>query len=72
MPQLEFCREMDGPTIAGVQAADPAVIPTVRDEVYVPDGAEPRAYVRVRVSGRQFYYDQQGHLTIVRLSCEVL
>jgi hypothetical protein len=72
MPQLEFCRETDGPKIASVHAGDPGVIPSVHDLVYVPDGEDPRAYVYVRVSGRQFYYDQQGHLTMIRLSCEVM
>jgi hypothetical protein len=72
MAQVEFSRETDGATIASAQAGDREVIPSVRDEVYVPDGADPRAYVHVRVSGRQFYYDQQGHLTMVKLACEVL
>jgi hypothetical protein len=72
MSQVEFSRETDGTTIASVQNGDRDFIPSVRDEVYVPDGADPRVYVHLRVSGRQFYYDQQGHLTMVRLSCEVL
>ena len=72
MPQLEFCQENNGPKIASVHAGDPAVIPSVQDLVYVPDGDDPRTYIYVRVSGRQFYYDQQGHLTIVKLFCEVV
>jgi hypothetical protein len=72
VPQLEFCREKDGPKIASVQAGDPAVIPSDRDLVYVPDGEDRRVYIHVRVSGRQFYYDQQGHLAMVRLICEDL
>ena len=70
MIQLEFCRDKDGPKIASVQAGDPGVIPGVWDVVYVPDAEDPRVYVHVRVSSRQFYYDQHGHLAMVRLSCE--
>lgn len=70
MPQLEFCREKDGPKIASVHAGDPAVIPGVWDLVYVPDDDDPRVYVHLRVSSRQFYYDQQGHVAMVRLICE--
>jgi len=72
VPQLEFCRDKDGPKIASVQADDPGVIPGAWDLVYVPDGEDPRVYVQVRVTSRQFYYDQQGHLAMVRLVCEDL
>ena len=41
MPQLEFCQENNGPKIASVHAGDPAVIPSVQDLVYVPDGDDP-------------------------------
>jgi hypothetical protein len=72
MAQLEFSRQTDDVTIASAQAGDREVIPSLRDDIYVPDGADPRVYFHLRVSGRQFYYDQRGHLTMVRLSCEVL
>jgi hypothetical protein len=70
VPQLEFYREKDGPKIASVQADDPGVIPNVWDVVYVPDDKDPGVYAHLRVSGRQFYYDQQGNLAMVRLLCE--
>jgi hypothetical protein len=70
VPQLEFYREKDGPKIATVQSGDPGVIPGVWDVVYVPDDEDSGVYVHLRVSGRQFYYDQQGNLAIVRLLCE--
>jgi hypothetical protein len=70
VPQLEFCREQDGPKIASVQTGDPGAIPGVWDVVYVPDDKDPGVYAHLRVSGRQFYYDQQGNLAMVRLLCE--
>jgi hypothetical protein len=70
MPLIEFCRDKDGPKIASVQAGDPGVIPSVGDVVYVLDAEDPGVYMHIRISGRHFYYDQQGNLAIVRLICE--
>jgi hypothetical protein len=72
MTQLEFCRDYDERPIARIEDGEPAIIPSIGDRVYVPDEQDSRVYLHIKVVGRQFYYDQQGHLATVRLSCEVL
>ena len=70
MTQLEFCREHDARAIAHAQASEAATIPGVGDRACVPD--ERDACIYVEVAGRQFCYDEQGHLATVKLSCIVL
>lgn len=69
MTQLEFCRVYDEQAIAHAHAGESTNIPGVGDHVYVPDERESSVYVYVKVAGRRFFYDEQGHLTTVRLSC---
>ena len=70
MTLLEFCSEHDATAIARAQASEPATIPTVGDRAYVP--GEEDEPVHVQVAGRDFYYDEHGALSTVRLSCILL
>lgn len=72
MPRLEFLREGTGQLVAQVQAGDPASIPAIEDLVYAPSAENPGIYACFQVSDRQFYYDQQGNLTLVGLTCRIL
>jgi hypothetical protein len=72
MTQLDFCREYDEQAIAHAHADESAPIPGVGDCVYVPEEQESTVSVYVKVEDRRFYYDQQGHLATVRLTCRVL
>src|SRR5262245_29274285 len=70
MMWIEFCQEKSGALIACAQAGEPAVIPRVGDLVYAPRWEDSGVYAYLSVSGRQFYYDQQGTLTMIRLTCK--
>ena len=72
MTQLEFCQEQDGEVIAQAHARSITSIPISGDRVFLPAEHQSCVYVHVKVSSRRFYYDQQGHLALVRLSCRVL
>jgi hypothetical protein len=70
MMRIDFCQEKSGILIAHAQVGEQAAIPCVGDLVYAPRSADSGVYAYLRVSGRQFYYDQQGNLTTIRLTCE--
>jgi hypothetical protein len=72
MTQLEFYRVHDERAIAHAWLHEPQTIPNIGDCIYVPNAQESCAYVYVEVARRQFYYDQQGYLTTVRLTCDSL
>jgi hypothetical protein len=68
--RIDFCQEKSGALVAHAQIGEPSEIPCVGDLVYAPCSEDSGVYAYLRVSGRQFYYDQQGHLSTVRLTCE--
>jgi hypothetical protein len=70
MTQLEFCSEHNATAIARAQASEPATIPTVGDRAHVPREKDNPIYLQV--AGRDFYYDEHGALSTVRLSCVLL
>ena len=72
MTQLDFCQEHDEQVIAHTRALEPVTIPSVGECAFVPDERDSLVYICVRVSERNFYYDQQGQLATVRLTCDVL
>ena len=71
MTQVEFSEETSKRVIANIQAGDPAVIPSAGDLVYVPSVDDSRVYAYVKIVSREFFYDQHGHLTMVKLACEI-
>jgi hypothetical protein len=70
MISIEFRQEKTGSPVALVPTGDPATIPSVGDLVFVPDSEAPWIYAYFQVLRRQFFYDQQGALTMVSLTCE--
>jgi hypothetical protein len=72
MTQLEFREKIGGPRISTVSTTSDGTIPCTGDVVYVPHVSNPGVYVHLRIGDRHFYYDQQGGLTVVCLTCEVL
>jgi hypothetical protein len=72
MTQVEFWQEKADRVFANIQVGDQGTIPIVGDLVYVPDEIDSGVYVYVKVICRRFYYSQQGDLTMIRLSCEVV
>jgi hypothetical protein len=72
MIELDFWDEKHATTLARFPARDAAAIPSLGDEVYIPDADESGVYLHVRVNSRQFYYSQEGAMVKVRLLCEAL
>jgi hypothetical protein len=68
--RIDFCRAKSGALVAHAQVGEPSEIPWVGDLVYAPCSEDSGVYAYLRVSGRQFYYDQQGRLSMVRMTCE--
>jgi hypothetical protein len=69
MPLLHCRRQETGRLIAQVRAEDSGHIPTVEDHIYAPNAEDAGEYAYLRVTGREFYYDQQGNLALVNLEC---
>jgi len=69
MTRLEFWKEEERQVVANVQAGEPAFIPDIGDRVYIPDSEDSGVYAYVKVTGRQYYFSQQGELAMIRLSC---
>jgi hypothetical protein len=55
--------------VAQVEGAGSAIIPAAGDRIYAPSVADTGVYSHHQVAGREFYYDQQGHLTLIKLEC---
>jgi len=72
MTRLEFWDEKERQVVANVQAGEPGFIPIIGDHVYIPHGEDSGVYAHVKVTGRQYYFSQQGELAMIRLSCEGL
>ena len=69
MPRLCFRRQDSGGLIAEARAQGSSGIPAVDDRIYAPSAADPGVYSHHRVTGREFYYDQRGDLSLVTLEC---
>jgi hypothetical protein len=72
MAQIEFFDETTKSVIANVQASDASAVPSLDDQVYIPDLEHAGVYAHVRITGRQFFYSLDGCLTMIRLPCEVM
>jgi hypothetical protein len=72
MAQIEFFDESTKSVIANVQAGDASAVPSVDDQVYIPQLEQAGVYAHVRVTGRQFFYSLDGCLTMIRLPCEIM
>jgi hypothetical protein len=69
MPRLCFRLQETGRLVAEVGPDQAVVIPAVEDRIYAPSAEDPGAYIRFRMVGREFYFDQQGGLALVNLEC---
>ena len=72
MTQIEFWQESADRVFATVSLQDHGAVPGVGDLVYVPDQNDGGTYAYAKVVRRSFYYSQGGHLTMIRLVCEIL
>ena len=69
MARLEFRNRETGRLIARAELGVSWIIPAAGDVIYAPSAEDTGVYSHQRVAGRQFFYDQQGHLSLVALEC---
>ena len=67
MFSFEYRHRETGRLVARVEGS--SNMPAPADHIYAPSAADAGAYSHLRVTGREFYYDQQGKLTLVKLEC---